>query len=147
MSKTTMPETVQPEANETAALKLDVTVRPIRPIDNLLAFANVTINDSFVVESFRICSGEKGLYVNMPSAKDSQGNWRDTFKPITAEARHQLVTAITEAYGAEIEKMQATLDASRKAAEKPSVTGALKENADKAKAQPEKASGKSEQSL
>ncbi len=41
-------------------------------------------------------------------------------------------------YGAAIDKMQATLDASRGAAEKPSLTGALKENAGKVKNQPAK---------
>ncbi len=139
MSKTNT-ETMQPEGKTAAAMKLDVRVRPIAPIDNLLGFANVTINDSFVVEGFRICSGEKGLYVNMPSAQDKSGNWRDTFKPITADARRQLTDAIVEGYGAAIEKLQATLDATRGAAEKPSLTGVLKENAGKVKSQPAKTS-------
>ena len=78
MSKTN--ETMQPEAVETGTLKLDVTVRPIAPKENLIGFANVTFNDSFVVEGFRICTGDKGIYINMPSAKDSQGNWR-RFQP------------------------------------------------------------------
>lgn len=105
MSKTN--ETMQPEAVETGALKMDVTVRPIAPKDNLIGFANVTFNDSFVVEGFRVCTGDKGIYINMPSTKDSQGNWRDTFKPITAEARRQLTEAIAEGYGIAMEKMQA----------------------------------------
>ena len=46
-----------------------------------------------------------------------------------------------------MEKMQATLDASRNATEKPSLTGALKENAEKVKAQLAKSAGKNEQSL
>ena len=140
-------ETTQPEVTEPGAMKLNVTVRPIAPKDNLIGFANVTFNDSFVVEGFRICTGDKGIYINMPSAKDSQGNWRDTFKPITADARRQLTKAIAEGYGIAMEKMQATLDASRNAAEKPSLTGALKENTEKVKTQPAKSAGKSEQSL
>ena len=139
MSKTNT-ETMQPEVKEAAPMKLDVRVRPIAPIDNLLGFANVTINDSFVVEGFRICSGEKGLYVNMPSVQDKSGNWRDTFKPITADARRQLTDAIVEGYGVAIEKLQATLEATRGAADKPSLTGALKENAGKVKSQPAKTS-------
>ena len=139
MSKTNA-ETMQPETETAAELKLDVSIRPISPTGNLLGYANVTINDSFVIEGFRICSGEKGLYVNMPSAQDKSGNWRDTFKPITADARRQLTDAIVEGYGAAIEKLQATLDATRGAAEKPSLTGALKENAGKVKSQPAKTS-------
>lgn len=140
-------EIVQTEVAETTGLKLDVTVRPITPRDNLLAYANVTINDSFVVENFRVCAGEKGLFVNMPAMKDSQGNWRDSFKPITADARRQLVGAIIDGYNAAIEKLRETLDASRSATEKPSLTGALKDNADKVRKQPVKSAGKSEQSL
>lgn len=147
MSKNT-ETTVQPEVKEAANLKLDVSVRPIAPMDNLLGFANVTINDSFVVEGFRICSGENGLYVNMPSQQDKNGNWRDMCKPITADFRRQLTDAIVEGYGVAIEKLQATLEASRTAAaERPSVTGALKDNADKVKSQPARSGGKNEQSL
>ena len=145
MSKTNS-ETMQPETETAAELKLDVSVRPISPAGNLLGYANVTINDSFVVEGFRICSGEKGLYVNMPSTQDNKGNWRDTFKPITADARKQLTDAILDGYGVAIEKMQAMLDASRGVTEKPSVSDALKDNADKVKSQPAKSSGKAEQS-
>ena len=88
MSKTT--EQPRPDAAANNDLKIEVSVRPIAPRNNLLGFATVTINDSFVVENFRVCSGEKGLYVNMPSMQDSQGNWHDTFKPITADARKPL---------------------------------------------------------
>lgn len=41
--------------------------------------------------------------------------------------------------GAAIENLQATLEATKGAAEKPSLTGALKENAGKVKSQPVKA--------
>lgn len=147
MSKNT-ETTVQPEVKEAANLKLDVSVRPIAPMDNLLGFANVTINDCFVVEGFRICSGENGLYVNMPSQQDKNGNWRDMCKPITADFRRQLTDAIVEGYGVAIEKLQSTLEASRTAAaERPSVTGALKDNANKVKGQPTRSGGKNEQSL
>lgn len=147
MSKNT-ETTVQPEVKEAAPLKLDVSVRPIAPMENLLGFANVTINDCCVVEGFRICSGENGLYVNMPSQQDKNGNWRDTFKPITADFRRQLTDAIVDGYGIAIEKLQATLDASRTAAaERPSVTGALKETADKVKSQHARNTGKNEPSL
>ena len=106
---------------------------------NLLAYANVTIGGCFKIDGFRICSGEKGLYVNMPSTQDSKGNWRDVCWPVTADFRRQLNEALIEGYGAAIESLQATLDATKGAAEKPSLTGALKENAGKVKSQPVKA--------
>ena len=145
MSKTTT-ESMQPEAQAGEGLKLDVNVRPIAPMGNLLALANVTIGDCFKFDGFRICSGENGLYVNMPSTQDKQGKWRDVCWPVTADFRRQLNDALIEGYGQAIENLQATLEATKGAAEKPSLTGALKENAGKVKGQPAKAApAKSEQ--
>ena len=139
MSKTNN-EPMQPEAQTGEGLKLDVNVRPIAPMGNLLAFANVTI------DGFRICSGENGLYVNMPSTQDKQGKWRDVCWPVTADFRRQLNDALIEGYGQAIENLQATLEATKGAAEKPSLTGALKDNAGKVKTQPAKpAPAKNEQ--
>ncbi len=142
MSKTNnepmQPEVQAPENQAGGGLKLDVAVRPIAPMGNLLAYANVTIGDSFKIDGFRICSGEKGLYVNMPSTQDKQGKWRDVCWPVTADFRRQLNDALIEGYGQAIENLQATLEATKGAAEKPSLTGALKENAGKVKATPAK---------
>lgn len=137
MSKTNN-EAVQPEAQTGGGLKLDVNVRPIAPMGNLLAFANVTIGDCFKIDGFRICSGENGLYVNMPSTQDKQGKWRDVCWPVTADFRRQLNDALIEGYGQAIENLQATLEATKGAAEKPSLTGALKENVGKVKTPPAK---------
>ena len=140
MSKTT--ETKAPEAQApetTGGLKLDVRVNPIAPKGNLLAFASVTIGDCFKVDGFRICSGEKGLFVNMPSTQDGQGKWRDVCWPVTADFRRQLNDALIEGYGQAIENLQATLEATRGASEKPSLSGALKENAGKVSKQTAKA--------
>ena len=145
MSKTNN-EPMQPEAQTGESLKLDVTVRPIAPMGNLLAYANVTIGDCFKIDGFRICSGEKGLYVNMPSTQDKQGKWRDVCWPVTADFRRQLNDALIEGYGQAIENLQATLEATKGAAEKPSLTGALKENAGQVKTPPAKsAPAKNEQ--
>lgn len=149
MSKNTETNVPETQAHETAGgLSLDVRVRPIAPMGNLLAFANVTIGGCFKVDGFRICSGEKGLYVNMPSTQDGKGGWKDVCWPVTSEFRKQLTDALIEGYGVAIENLQATLDATRGAADKPSLTGALKDNAGKVKEQPVKApSAKKEQAL
>lgn len=112
MSKTNT-EPMQPDTQASESLKLDVTVRPIAPMGNLLAFANVTIGDCFKIDGFRICSGENGLYVNMPSTQDKQGKWRDVCWPVTADFRRQLGDALIEGYGQAIENLQATLEATR----------------------------------
>lgn len=58
---------------------------------------------------------------------------------ITADFHRQLNEAVVEGYSVAIEKMQATLEAAKGMNDKPSLTGALKENADKVKNQPVKA--------
>lgn len=140
MNKTNTENTIPdiPALETMGGLKLDVRVRPIAPMGNLLAFANVTIDGCFKVDGFRICSSEKGLYVNMPATQDKSGNWKDVCWPVTAEFRKQLNDALIEGYGQAIESLQATLEATKGAAEKPSLSGVLKENAGKVKTQPAK---------
>lgn len=121
----TVPEgtgTVEP-------LRLDVSVRPITPKNNLLAFASVKIADCFVVDSIKIVAGEKGLYVNMPSAQDSKGKFHDVAYPVTADFRQQLQTAILDSYAAAVEKVQGIGAAQREFTEKPSIKDQLKEGA------------------
>lgn len=105
------------ETEQTEGLKLDVTARLIDPIKSLMGFATVKFNDCFVVEDFKIMQSDKGLYVGMPSKPDksSRTGYRDAVKPITGEFRKELCGAILQAYGQEIDKMQARLNAARQA--------------------------------
>ena len=114
---------------------LKVTVRPIEPKGNLVAFASVVFNDSFVVDDFKVLQSEKGLFVGMPSKPDKSSNtgYRDTAKPITAEFRTALTGAVVTAYHAAIEKLQnraAAVEAP--AAEKPSIKAQLEAGAKQA---------------
>ena len=72
-----------------APLKLDVSVRVIEPVKNLMGFASVKFNDCFVVENLKIIQGSKGFFVGMPSAPDGKGGYRETAKPITKEFREE----------------------------------------------------------
>jgi stage V sporulation protein G len=121
-----------------APLKLDVSVRTIEPKNNLLAFASVTINDSFKAHGFKILSGDNGLYVNMPSAKtnktDEKGDpiFQDTFHPISSDARQQIVNAVLDGYDAAIAKAQVvvkTAENMRRAPMKKSFAEQLREGA------------------
>lgn len=44
-----------------APIKLDVSVRIIEPVKNLMGFASVKFNDCFVVENLKIVQGSKWL--------------------------------------------------------------------------------------
>lgn len=88
-----------------APLKLDVSVRVIEPVKNLMGFASVKFNDCFVVENLKIVQGSKGLFVGMPSQPDGKGGYRDMAYPVTKEFRAQLNSAVLEAYEAKLEQM------------------------------------------
>lgn len=132
-----------------APLDFKVSVRPIEPKGNLVAFASVCFADSFVVDDFKVLQSEKGLFVGMPSKPDktSSTGYRDTAKPITAEFRATLTGAVTAAYHAAIEKLQnraAAVEAP--AAEKSSIKEQLeagaKQAAKEASEKPAPAKGK-----
>jgi len=93
-------------AVEALPIKLDVTVWPIEPKKNLIGYASLKINDSFVVDDFKVLQGEKGIFVGMPSKPDDKGGYRDTAKPITKKFRAQLTEAVTAEYHAAVERLK-----------------------------------------
>ncbi len=115
-------------------IKLDVSVRPMESQNNLLAFASVKINDSFVIEGLRVCTGSNGLFVDMPSKKNNKGEYREVFFPVTKEARQQLIDAVLTGYGKAIENMEAKIEAA-KTARKPSILNDVSDKQKDVKAQ------------
>lgn len=118
-----------------ASPQFAVTVRPIEPKGNLVAFASVCFGNSFVVDDFKVLQSEKGLFVGMPSKPDKSSNtsYRDTAKPITAEFRTALTGAVVTAYHAAIEKLQNRVAAvEAPAEEKPSIKEQLEAGAKQA---------------
>ncbi len=127
MSNTnTNTKSTVPETNGELPFKLDVRVRPIA-LWKSAGLCQRHHRGCFKIDGFRICSSEKGLYVNMPSTQDNKGNWRDVCWPVTADFRRQLNEALIEGYGAAIENLQATLEATKGAAEKLADRGAERE--------------------
>ncbi len=107
--KATPGQATEPEAAPDLRMKLDISVRPIEPKGNLVGFASLKINDSFVIDDLKILQSDKGLFVGMPSKpdKNSKTGYRDTVRPITKEFRAELTEAVTTAYHEAIEKLQA----------------------------------------
>jgi DNA-binding cell septation regulator SpoVG len=120
--------------------KLDVTVRPIEPKGNLIGYATLKLNDSFVVEDFKVLQSEKGIFVGMPSKKDekSQTGYRDTAKPITKEFRAALTEAVTAEYHKAVERLQARAAEQKQPIKKQLENGAKQAAQHNAKAPPAK---------
>ena len=131
--KTTTGQTPEQEAAPAMPMKLDVSVRPVEPRGNLVGFASLKINDCFVIDDFKVLQSDKGMFVGMPSKpdKNSKTGYRDTARPNTKEFRAELTEAVTAAYHAEVEKLQARA-AAITAPEKQSIPKQLAEGAKQA---------------
>ena len=131
--KTTTGQTPEQEAAPAMPMKLDVSVRPVEPRGNLVGFASLKINDCCVIDDFKVLQSDKGMFVGMPSKpdKNSKTGYRDTARPITKEFRAELTEAVTAAYHAEVEKLQARA-AAITAPEKQSIPKQLAEGAKQA---------------
>jgi len=95
------------------------------PKGNQLAFASVTINDSFAITGIKVMNGENGPFAAMPSTKLRDGSYKDICFPTTKELRAELNNVVINAYNVALEKM---LGISEKESEKtPDVTVEVKE--------------------
>jgi len=117
-----------------ADLKLDSSVRLITPKNNLLAFASLKIADCFVVDNIKIVAGEKGLFVDMPSAQDVNGKYHNIAFPVTAAFREKINATILDSYEAAVEKAQSIGEAQRGFTQKAPIADRLAAGKEKAAA-------------
>jgi stage V sporulation protein G len=66
----------------------------------LRAFADITLDDCFVVNGLRVIDGRNGLFVAMPSRKREDGSWADIAHPITSEMRQHINETVLREYEA-----------------------------------------------
>ena len=81
----------------------DVRVRKVDGESKLRAVASVTFDDVFVVHDIKIITGEKGLFIAMPSKKIKSDEYRDIAHPITTDMRNLLQEKIISKYQEETE--------------------------------------------
>ena len=79
---------------------MKVTKVYINKLENskTLALASVTLYNEFVVTGLRLLNGKNGLWVSMPSRKDSNGEYHDIAYPVTKEAREDIQKAVIDKY-------------------------------------------------
>ena len=80
-----------------------------KPDSSIKAFASVTLDGYFAVHGVKVCDGEKGLFVSMPSTSytsNGETKYRDTFHPITKGAREALTQEVLDKYDAAISQTQ-----------------------------------------
>jgi len=80
-----------------------------KPDSSIKAFASVTLDGYFAVHGVKVCEGEKGLFVSMPSTSytsNGETKYRDTFHPITKGSREALTQAVLDKYDEALSQTQ-----------------------------------------
>jgi stage V sporulation protein G len=131
-------ESSKTKAEQPISLKLEARAFPIKePQGSTVAFASITINDTFAVHSLKVVNGEKGIFIAEPSQKDRDGEYRKIAFPITAEARRSMNAVVLDAYIKAAEKdfpeLAAAAKTAREALDKQSLTQRIKDAANEGK--------------
>ena len=77
-----------------------IEVVNLRRLENgkLKAFADVLLDETYLVKGFRIAEGSEGLFVGFPQQNGKNGRWYDTFQAINDEAKKRLSEIVMAAY-------------------------------------------------
>ncbi|MCB5250833.1 MAG: septation regulator SpoVG [Candidatus Cloacimonadales bacterium] len=75
----------------------DVKVFP-RDTEQLKAFANIVIDDAFIIKNIKVINGKEGLFVAMPSQKNKQGEYKDIAHPLNTDTRKHIEQLILDKY-------------------------------------------------
>ena len=70
---------------------------------NLLASAQIELNDEFVVTGLKVLDSKKGEFVVFPAEQWKDEEYHDIAFPITKEAREMICNAVLDAYHEELE--------------------------------------------
>ena len=65
---------------------------------SLVAFANITFDDEFVVKGLKVVDGKNGLFVAMPSSRGEDGKYYDDAFPLTKECREYITDFVLSSY-------------------------------------------------
>ena len=76
----------------------NVNLKNLEGKGRLKAIGSITLDDIFVVKDVAVVEGNNGLFISMPSKKDSDGKYRNTAFPISSELRAAITDEVLSAY-------------------------------------------------
>ncbi|MBN1780423.1 SpoVG family protein [bacterium] len=76
----------------------------LRDDEKLCGFANIILDDTFVVRGLKIIRGLDRYFIAMPSRRKRDGSFADIAHPITVEFRNKMEKAILDAYWKEVQE-------------------------------------------
>lgn len=74
----------------------------------VLAYANVILDNQFIIRGVTLLETEKGRFISMPSRRlrDGERHFRDVCHPLNSDIRTKLTEEIFEAYDEFIENQE-----------------------------------------
>lgn len=72
--------------------------------NSLKAIASIIFNNCFVVRNIKVIEGDKGLFITMPSTKNSKGIFVDIAHPINRETRQMIEENIKKTFQDMVDK-------------------------------------------
>lgn len=94
---------------QNAPIEIKVTSIALQNEDNLLARANILLNDCFAIRGVKIVNGKHGAFVSMPSYQ-AHGRFVEVCFPTTGEFRQQMNDSVIEAYQQTLAQGQKAMD-------------------------------------
>ena len=79
-------------------MKVTAEIKKLFNEGKIKAAAAVTIGDIFVIRNVRLVEGANGLFISMPSHKNSRGEYKSVCFPITNDFRLRIFDEVMEAY-------------------------------------------------
>ena len=79
---------------------MDITEVKIFPVSDkkVKAYVSIILDGCFIVRDLKVISGDKKLFVAMPSKKMKDGSYRDTVHPLDNPTRQKIESSVLEAY-------------------------------------------------
>lgn len=76
----------------------DVRIKKVDSHTRVKAVASITFDNCFVVHNIKIIENDTGIFVAMPSVKDSEGKYKDIAHPINSNTRDLIQDYVMNAY-------------------------------------------------
>ena len=80
------------------ATKIDVVNLKRQDNGKIKAFADVMLDEAYVVKGFRVVEGEKGLFVGFPQQPGKDGRWYNRFQAMNETAKNRLSEIVLATY-------------------------------------------------
>jgi stage V sporulation protein G len=83
------------------AVDFDVQVQRMYRFETdrpLQAFADIIVNDAFLIKGIKVLDGKNGLFVSMPQEQAKDKKWYDSVRCLTQEVREQITEVCLSVY-------------------------------------------------